>query len=47
MNITQAVLMLKRFTLSVAGAIGVVVTRSINGLVIRTRDDDIPLDLCR
>ncbi len=45
MKITQAAPVLKRVSLSGAGAIGTVVTLSTNELVIRTRDDGIPLDL--
>ena len=47
MKITQAAPVLKRVSPSVAGAIGLVVTLLINELIIRTRDDDIPLYLFR
>ena len=47
MKITQAASVLKRVPPPVPGAIGLVVTLLINESVIRTRDDDIQLDLCR
>jgi hypothetical protein len=47
MKITQAASVLKRVLPPVSEAIGLVVTLLINELVIRTRDDEIRLDLCR
>ena len=47
MKITQAAPVLKRVLPPIAGAIGLVVTVLINELVMRTRDDDIHLDLLR
>jgi hypothetical protein len=47
MKITQAVFVLKRFPPPVLGAIGLVVKLLMNELVIRTRNDEIHLDLCR
>ena len=47
MKITQAAFVLKRVPPPVPEAIGLVVTLLINELVIRTRDDDIHLDLFR
>jgi RNase P/RNase MRP subunit p29 len=47
MKITQIVPVLKRVSPSVTGSVGLVVNPFINELVIRTRDDDIHVDLCR
>lgn len=47
MNITQIVPMLKMVSSPVAGVMGLVVTLLTSELVIRTRDDDICLDLFR
>jgi hypothetical protein len=45
MKITQAAPILKRVPPLVAGSIGLVVIPLINELGLRTRDDDIYLDL--
>jgi hypothetical protein len=47
MKINQAASVLKRVPPPVPEAIGLVVTLLINELVIRTRDDEIRLDLSR
>jgi hypothetical protein len=47
MKITQLVPVLKRVPPSVTGSVGLVVNPLINELVIRTRDDDIHIDLFR
>jgi hypothetical protein len=47
MKITRTAPVLKRVPPPVTGVRGLVVTRLINELVIRTRDDDISPDSCR